>query len=546
MEKILSEVNHLIKEQKPKKSITFYRYNGEQIELWSEIFKPMGRKVKKNLSIEFIEEWKCSNKNDRFKQLLLIINFLGKIKFSEDYDWAEILNLNQEVPFPKTKKEEIVKALMINQMNYNRIYVEPLRSLIKSYPGNVKYLETVWTGITTTKYSICSIFKALSLERFEAPVYSKTNSSSSSETNSSTVELRFVSPYEEVIVFLPYDGDDGKIIKRQVITQVDEMFVNTTKVLSEKMKLIYILEQAEVYVNLLKQDVLKNKSLGLDKATLNSLIHDGVFFYQEAYTIDGKRPIAIKDVEAGIEGYKPLLKAEMDRIIQEYIQATTERLSKYIDMMSMDSIYPIVHVINESPKKGVTTYIDILKGVDTPKMKSSGYDKLKSYGALKNYTKSEISEKIQELKENQIIKVREFKASFGRYEGLILSDDAKLALERIGLTGTIVAVKNNRPFETFDEFLAKIEKASSDLERQSLIKRLEGINLEKGTDVHKVIKFIAESRNTYRTNEDLLFNILGKQIPLKYTPLILLNANLTKNQAQKSLMRLSEFVACAK
>lgn len=538
MKKALSEINSLIKEQEPKKPITFHEHNGEQIMVRSEMLIPSSRIIKKKLGADFIKEWKCLNKNDRLKQLSLIITFLGQIKFSEHYDWAEVLNLNQEPPFPKSKREEIVKELMINQMNYNRVYLEPLRSLIKSYPGNVKYLETVWTGITTTKYSICSIFKTLSLERFEAPVYSKLNASG--------VELRFVSPYEEVIVFLPYDGDDSKIIKRSLITQLEERFANTTKILSEKMKLIYILEQAEAYVNLLKQDVLKNKSLGLDKATLNSLIHDGVFFYQEAYTIDGKQAIKIEDVEAGIEGYKPLLKAEMERIIREHNIATAERLSKYINMISMESIYPIVHVINESPKKGVTTYIDILKGVDTPKMKSSGYDKLKSYGALKNYTKSEISEKIQELKENQIIKVREFKASFGRYEGLILSDDAKLALERINFTGAIIAVKNSRPFETFDEFLAKIEKASSDLERQSLIKRLEGINLEKGTDVHKVIKFIAESRNTYRTNEDLLFNILGKQIPLKYMPLILLNANLTKNQAQKSLIKLSEFVACTK
>ena len=83
MKKALSEINSLIKEQEPKKPITFHEHNGEQIMVRSEMLIPSSRIIKKKLGADFIKEWKCLNKNDRLKQLSLIITFLGQIKFSE-------------------------------------------------------------------------------------------------------------------------------------------------------------------------------------------------------------------------------------------------------------------------------------------------------------------------------------------------------------------------------------------------------------------------------------------------------------------------------
>ncbi|MBQ3422086.1 MAG: hypothetical protein IJH34_10545, partial [Romboutsia sp.] len=104
--------------------------------------------------------------------------------------------------------------------------------------------------------------------------------------------------------------------------------------------------------------------------------------------------------------------------IEEEIRRCKERFNKHYTV-------EILSLINDFSKKGITTYVSILSGEKGTKITSNKYDTSESYGCMESYTKAYITNTLRDFIESGIIIEQTYKASFGRYTGLTLSNESK-------------------------------------------------------------------------------------------------------------------------
>ena len=215
--------------------------------------------------------------------------------------------------------------------------------------------------------------------------------------------------------------------------------------------------------------------------------------------------------------------------IEEEIRRCKERFNKHYTV-------EILSLINDFSKKGITTYVSILSGEKGTKITSNKYDTSESYGCMESYTKAYITNTLRDFIESGIIIEQTYKASFGRYTGLTLSNESKEFIKNCNTA--ILATNTNSPEIEINslEMLLNELKVVSSSKSIALLKKYsdKSIPFEK-KDFDILLKFIEKERAIYRDYEETFNTYISKIVPNKYRPLFLLNANFTSGVNKKTL-----------
>lgn len=242
-----------------------------------------------------------------------------------------------------------------------------------------------------------------------------------------------------------------------------------------------------------------------------------------------------------------LNKAEdiIDNIYSEVAKETEEYINNEIqkrkDRFNQPHMYDILNVINDFPKKGITTYASILIGENSSKIKSNDYDKSLSYGKMSEFTNSYITNKIRDCIAQGFIEENRYKASFGRYIGLTLSGESKDYINNSSLDNNILNdYVEKEEINCFNTLLNRLRASSSLRAKILLMKTSEASIPFIKSDFDILLNFIENNRNIYREYEDIFNQCISKIVPIKYKPLFLLNSNFASGVNKKTLKSIYE------
>jgi superfamily II DNA helicase RecQ len=224
----------------------------------------------------------------------------------------------------------------------------------------------------------------------------------------------------------------------------------------------------------------------------------------------------------------------------------------------------IVSVVDECPDKGITTYVDILKGSKNAKIRENSYDKLTAYSSLKSMKKSEIEECIEELMRGGVINTKYLKASFGRYWGLYVAGkydsfiSATTAIlpenkmtqayikslettniqDRIGAKKVVRTVKVSK-VDTLDELIEELIDETSVLKSKALIKSArDNIKSFDKSKLNDLLEFIKDNRNAYKEVEEEFIKFLISIIDISLLPIFILQENMVNGVTKEFLSKL--------
>lgn len=242
--------------------------------------------------------------------------------------------------------------------------------------------------------------------------------------------------------------------------------------------------------------------------------------------------------ELSMSELQTLLSKELDAIcqtIENQLQLKQEEMST----LQCNPVWrPILSVIYDSPKKGLKTYIEILRGSTSSKIKSNAYDQLKGYNQLCHLSSLAIEQQIEEGIQQQWIKRQSFKASFGRYDGLILTPLGEKIL-KANLSASSPEELSPQPLHSFSDFLQRLQSGEL-MER--LIPLLSELSSLAPEEIPSLIEFILTKRPLYRQQETVFIESIAKLFPVSHQALLDLNIVLTSGVVQKTFKQLKNLL----
>lgn len=511
-ERLLAELNAL-GTRFPTNPITFELTENQQLKVIGKgpLKGPhlMKQRVSEQLRMKFMDSL------TQVEKLNLMATCLNQVKALASTDWkqeTQLLALAGWLP-PELQEDFKVEAQEKLEQDI-RTHVSPLREKVKNYPGKKSYLKSAWSLYAAGK-PIC---QDLNLGTYQ----------NSLKVTAGASQLHLSTFFEETIVTSNLD------IKTQVKTSRLELLNQTRAVMDEALNVIYLMEQAEDYVARRKQSLMSKLSKK-QKREFQDAFKEGALFQERSYQLDAKTKCVIGNLEAGIEGFSPILEQAIQSIHASFLAkflAKEKKEKKQLATLMQNAIPSfLLKVIDESPKKGTQTYVEILKGSKNKKMSDYNYQALASYGALADVQTAEILHNLTALIVDGLIEKRQFKATFGTYEGLILSEKGR---EAIGLGQQLKLPTIKR----VSDFISGMTQYKTEAEREGLIQQLASVSLDKAEDVATLIEFVVHQRSCYSKSQSLFFEVLTQIIDSKYTPLILLNANLVTGGMRTRLLDL--------
>lgn len=185
----------------------------------------------------------------------------------------------------------------------------------------------------------------------------------------------------------------------------------------------------------------------------------------------------------------------------------------------------ILYLIKEEPKKGITTYRDILAG------SKKEYRELKSYGTLKYLKKEEIELKIENLILQKYIIRNDYKAMWGGYyTGLIINKDIINLIK-----------KEKNLIENISDWKYFYEIIKKDLLDIETIKTIEQLPIIDINNVIDTINFFKEKSIPKDMDKELVLNFIVSKMDESVIPILSLNYNifnLEKKGDKKSIKTL--------
>lgn len=242
-----------------------------------------------------------------------------------------------------------------------------------------------------------------------------------------------------------------------------------------------------------------------------------------------------------------IIRDEIDKIFElisdELVKTLEDAFKRIKEKYNKPYVLDILNLINDFPKKGITTYISILSGEVSYKMSSYNYDKSTSYGKMSGCKKSFIEDKIRECIDIGIIEDDYYKASFGHYIGLTLSEEARDYLDNYNMEGAINEFKDGKEIKSFEDLIVELRDVVTASRAKALLVSLSNKELPfKKEDLNSLLKFIEVDRSIYRDYEDLFVKSISKIIPVQYKPIFLLNANMTSGVTKKTLKSIYDYM----
>lgn len=449
------------------------------------------------------------------KKIERLKHFLSQAGATRHKDWS-LTPLNPVV-IPGTLIEYARDQLVQKEQQINIRYYQPIDVLIQQYPGSTTFLEEIWdTRILKIVKGVLSL-KTLNPDQNIQEV----REFDSLILKSQTYEVRLTEGLSRNQ--LVFEANDQNI----------QALLKTKDTLRQYLPYLELIEESQRFA----QQMIKEQITGLKQhpnyqqiqpfydaiktferevtPSFNYKTMEMVFLSGQRYELDNLKLL------------KQAIKKEVSRYalyVSERIETLTQELKGY---RTDPKTYYVLFVIQEIPQKGITTYVDILKGKNTAKIKEYQYDELKSYGALATQPDSLIRETIETALEKEYVKTKKIRASFGTYEGYLITE---LGLKTLAATQKPESLKED-PIESVSDFLKAMNKGYAAETMIPKLKHVQGIHPE---EVLPLIDFIKQQRVQYRKLEPQVVQSVSRILTLKYADLIEINTYLTTGVVQKT------------
>lgn len=449
------------------------------------------------------------------KKIERLKHFLSQAGATRHKDWS-LTPLNPVV-IPGTLIEYARDQLVQKEQQINIRYYQPIDVLIQQYPGSTTFLEEIWdTRILKIVKGVLSL-KTLNPDQNIQEV----REFDSLILKSQTYEVRLTEGLSRNQ--LVFEANDQNI----------QALLKTKDTLRQYLPYLELIEESQRFA----QQMIKEQITGLKQhpnyqqiqpfydaiktferevtPSFNYKTMEMVFLSGQRYELDNLKLL------------KQAIKKEVSRYalyVSERIETLTQELKGY---RTDPKTYYVLFVIQEIPQKGITTYVDILKGKNTAKIKEYQYDELKSYGALATQPDSLIRETIETALEKEYVKTKKIRASFGTYEGYLITE---LGLKTLAATQKPESLKED-PIESVSDFLKAMNKGYAAETMIPKLKHVQGIHPE---EVLPLIDFIKQQRVQYRKLEPQFVQSISRILTSKYADLIEINTYLTTGVVQKT------------
>lgn len=213
----------------------------------------------------------------------------------------------------------------------------------------------------------------------------------------------------------------------------------------------------------------------------------------------------------------------------------SEKVKKREEKFNKEYVFEVLNVIDDFPKKGITTYTSILAGDDDSKITSNRYNSSLSYGKMSGCKKTFITKFIRDLIDNGLVEEDFYRASFGRYIGLTLSRESKDYITNCD-AASMKSKEDISTIKSLKEFVEKLRSGITALKSKSIMLNLKCEEIETNKeDIQSLLDFIETNRSTYREYEDCFVKAVSKIVPQQYKPIFLLNSNLSSGVVKKTL-----------
>lgn len=501
-----------------------------QIEVYVSSFsKRMVTKQKD--SVELIQ--KLDGQGD-VRDLSLLFEFLVNSPSTKTFDWEDYLL--EPIEISDSVKDEAKLKLREHAEQFVSDYVEPLQKMIHRYPGKSEFLFEVWEE--SFKKQAKHLKKIDKISDKIMVRQTRKGFCPCFETSFAKVEFQRVG---EEVSFKIEEKEECGLIKE------------TIKVFPCFLSLIWLYEQLRPKVLKLKKDYLKKISENHQmkkystvyscREEFSSRFNLEIQFDKNRFII-GPYPLMVDLKSVPESQWLPMFEMEIKEIaetLRSEIEKTFNFKVRQLEEAGKDeAVEPILSVIEQSPKKGITTYIDILKGDDTAKIKDNHYHQLKAYGKLSELTKIKIRSKIVTLLEQDYVDCLSFKASFGRYEGYVLTAKGKQVLACLDNVIKEPKVIEYPEMKTWSDFESAF--LTYDLERhfKGLLEKFVQEAVLEIKDLPLLVEFILNKRKIYREEESYFIQSIATLIPTQGKDFFKMMAQFETGKGKETLLAICE------
>ena len=427
--------------------------------------------------------------------------------------------------------DEAKELLKEHIESVEELYINPIRETISSIDVDSFSLNDIWKSEILPKYNV--IDKIDSLKSYSSIKERKDYPELILECKTGSISMRETTTKH----FLRVDNKKDELLK---IRETERILGQCCKNINPYIEIKHIIQINEI-LNTLSY-VEGCKTINYNKFYRNrisekikiDLISGELKLNDRCYNIQNIDLNEIKNIIDNIY-------ADSIKETQNYIE---DELNKRKEKFNKAHIYDILNVVNDFPKKGITTYVSILIGESSSKIKSNDYDKTESYGKMAEYTTSYITNKIRELIKEDFIEENTYKASFGRYIGLTLNSESKDYIDNYDMKNDLTNINNpSEDIKCFNTLLHKLRTSSSSRARVLLVKATESSISFERDNFDKLLSFIEKDRALYREYEDVFNKCISKIVPVNYKPLFLLNSNFASGVNKKTLKSIYELMS---
>ena len=460
------------------------------------------------------------------EKVSLFYQFLSNSGATRLKDW-ELTPLHP-IQIPGTLIEYAKSELNRLEETFHHRYYQPILSFFDNYTGSKKFLILTWDNelrklvkqAPTFKEMVPS-FKISEKKRFDSLILSTQNYTVTLKEDSARNQLQF--EINQPLVSKLIQIKDVLETYHHYLLKLETLFAwfedreSTICQLLQKADDCDNLSEFYPYIKHFHESI----PYKTDYRKLNLVFKSGDVINFEDLSIDEM---------------KQQINSILDNNYQLILNQMTLKKQEMEDLKCDGTWKPILSVIQDSPRKGIKTYVDILRGSKSAKIKEYNYDTLDSYAQFGHLSSQVIESKIEESISKGWVKRQTFKASFGRYEGLILTSLGEKTL-RANLSTSINDTKAPEPLTSFKDF---VQRSKSGESVSILIPQLSALNTLAEDDISLLIQFILNDRKLYRSQESDFITTLTPLFPASHQAVLDLNIALTTGVTQKTFKMLKQ------
>lgn len=454
--------------------------------------------------------------NNDLEFIELLIKFLKTSNATSIYNWDSIIEYDLEATFNKEVVSKARKMLKEHYKDLNEFffedYIKWMDLLKEDKEDFLKFWkENISTVLPVIKdLSKLSSYSKIKKEQEFPKIILSTTTASVSFSNKTHIdmlsikinnkELNIVKNTKAELKHAIEAFTSYKELKNYIDKHIQKLLLEFTSSKYSEYKSIYDCERK----------ILDESNYRFDASRW-------CIIFKNSYLFFNNMEFSFNFIDLHFEELNKIIKSEFNKMV-----------TKISNSFSKEDNYYTLKAVFDNSKKGITTYISILKGETNSKIRDYGYDKSPAYGKLSQYTKKEIESIIRNLIQDNLIVEKNFRASFGNYIGLEVSKELIDYIKKSEVKQEEKKVIVELKVDSVSDFIKRFIDSDNNNRNLIIIKSLkENIQSINQVDIQNMIDFIKGNRKLYRECEKEIIDLFSNITPSKYKTLYLLNANLS-------------------